>query len=275
MKIKIFLGVVLIVIVSLMAMVLLRVPSSDRVWAEELSKVSRATFHEDDSFTISNVRDFSYTNSEILSKEWIPEVSIQKEDIVRMWFVLEPFSKLGIAGHTLLTFELADGSAYSFSVEARKEEGEDFSVVSGLFREYELAYTWGTERDFLTRRILYLNNPVYMYPITLTSEKVQNFFVALLRKTNELADTPRFYNTLTANCTSILGEIANDAASGSVPYDISWNLPGLSDTFLVRIGYIEGLESGYDLSLYKKEIEALASTEARVFSRELRKMLFE
>jgi hypothetical protein len=37
----------------------------------------------------------------------------------------------------------------------------------------------------------------------------------------------------------LLAEIANESRPGAVPYDISWNLPGSSDLFLMRIGLIE------------------------------------
>jgi len=150
-----------------------------------------------------------------------------------------------------------------------------------IYAKYELAYTWGTERDFVTRRVLYLKHPVKMYPLTLDAERTQRLFLALIRKTNEIAEHPRFYNTLTANCTNMLAEIANEVKPGSIPYDISWNLPGLSDTYLMKIKYItpegsvEQTQKKYDISKKQKSILSIADEPHAEFGKRLRKLILE
>lgn len=250
-------------------------PRTDREWTAELKETAFAELRDGKAY-LKNVRDWTYAEGKILSEDWIDEVEVNPEEVVRAWFVLEPFDEWEAVGHTYLTFEFADGRAYSFSVEARREAHEGYSAFVGLFREYELSYTWGTERDFLARRLLYLDHPVRMYPLALDAKSAQTYFLELVRKTNDVSLHPRFYQTLTANCTNVLAEIANESARGAVPYDISWNLPGLSDGFLMRIGYIkpvgtkEETKQVYDLTPYKKDIEAIATESSEEFTRKLR-----
>lgn len=265
---RIAIGALLLAVALFLGWYLPKEPSGELSWAPELAKTAEAGT-DGGLVYLNNVRDWTYGDGAVRSDAWIDETSaIDPRAITRVWFVFEPFASLPAAGHTYLTFELEDGRAYSFSVEARKEADESYSAFLGLFREYELAYTWGTERDFLTRRLAYLEHPVHMYPLSISREGAEALFLALVAETNELKASPRFYNTLTANCTNLLAEMANRAAPGSVPYDLAWNLPGFSEKFLARIGLIPA--GDYDLTPYREEIEALAREDAREFSRKLR-----
>lgn len=75
----------------------------------------------------------------------------------RVWFVEEPFtiapfySFEGVA-HTYFVFDFQDQQPVAVSVESRRERGEGYDSIHGLFNEYELMYIWGTERDFTGRR---------------------------------------------------------------------------------------------------------------------------
>jgi hypothetical protein len=228
---------------------------------------------------IKNVRDFAYGDHSVISTDWIPEVTINPGDIVRVWFVIGLFSPWRAIAHTFLTFELADGSAYSFSIEGRKKEGERYSIWRGLWSGYELAYTWGTERDFITRRVLYLDYPVRMYPVALNAAAARELFMTLVRETDEINKAHRFYNVLTANCTNLLAKTANEMKPGEIPYDISWNFPGFSDRFLMKIGLITVTGSvkdtmqSHDLMPRRERILAIATESYARFGTTLRSFL--
>ena len=203
-------------------------------------------------------------------------MSVDPSTIVRTWFLVEPFSDIEAVGHTFLSFELEDGTVLSFSVEARREEAEEYSAVKGQFREYELAYQWGTERDFVTRRLIYLDHPLRLYPLTLTREQSKALFLSLAEETQTLAEHPRFYNTLTANCTNVLAKIVNRHYPGTLPYDIAWNLTGYADLYLMEQGLIENPISKeetiavHDLTPFRMEIMKIATTSPVDFSRSIR-----
>lgn len=261
------------------AVVASRSPRSDRAWDTEFARTAVAMPRGDGTVALRNVRDFTYGDGALLTEGWIDEIAVNPRDIVRMWFILEPFAEWKAVGHTFLSFELKDGSAYAFSIEARREKGERYSAFGGLFRNYELTYSWGTERDFITRRLLYLKHPVRMYPLAVAPERAQGLFKSLLQKTNELAIAPRFYNTLTANCTNMLAKLVNQAGPGSVPYDLSWYLPGYSDLFLMRVGLIgdagtpDVAQHDYDLTVKRDAVIAIADAPHAQFGTALRQLL--
>ncbi len=278
-RVRVVLAIIAASAALVVLIVMLRAPRSDRFWADEFAYTTTAAFRADGTASIRNVRDFTYGNGTLLSMNWLAEIAVDPKNIVRVWFVLEPFAKWKAIGHTLLTFELADGSAYSFSVEARREKSETYSALRGFFSEYELAYKWGTERDFITRRLLYLKHPMRMYPLTVDQESARRLFLGLLEKTNDIAARPRFYNTVTANCTNVLAHIVNQIKPGAIPLDISWYLPGYSDRFLMKIGLIatvrsvEHTQQQYDLTRERNQIIAIAASPHAQFGPAIRRLL--
>ena len=45
--------------------------------------------------------------------------------------------------HTYFVFDFEDQPPVAISVEARRERGESYDVVRGMFNEFELIYIWG------------------------------------------------------------------------------------------------------------------------------------
>ena len=251
----------------------------EQKWDEEVAHIASTSVDQHGRVVIKNVRDFSYGDRAVVSTDWIPEVTINPGDVVRVWFVLGLFSRWHPIAHTFLTFECADGSAYSFSIEGRKKEGERYSIWRGLWSGYELAYTWGTERDFITRRVLYLDYPVRMYPVVLDAAGARGLFMTLVRETDEVNKAHRFYNVLTANCTNLLAKTANEMKPGEIPYDLSWNFPGFSDRFLMKIGLVKTAGSiaetmrNADLTLKREQVAAIAAEPYAQFGKALRELL--
>ena len=274
-------GVLFLVAVLLGIFVLyfMQTPLSDRTWIEEQAQTATTETASDGLVTISNVRDWTYSTTSPLSKDW-RTVVLYPEEIQSVWFLIEPFSTLKAIGHTFLSFEFTDGSAVSFSIEARREVGESYSAWRGLFPSYELSYQWGVERDFVTRRLLYLHHPLRLYELSLTRVQARSLFNNLLIETNLLAKEPRFYNTLTANCTNMLAHIVNKHYPHTLPYDISWNLTGLSDVYLMREHFIamknasttETIAQG-DLTPHVNEVAAFSLATSSVFSTSLRALI--
>lgn len=254
-----------------------KIPLTNRTWLPEQAKTATVST-QGDTLTIHNLRDWTYNDDGILTETW-QDIEVRPDDIVATWFLIEPFADWKAVGHTFLSFEFSDGTVLSFSVEARREQGEEYSAFRGLFREYELAYQWGTERDLVTRRLLYLDHPLRLYPMTLSKEDSKALFISLTEETNSLATAPRFYNTLTANCTNILAKLVNRHYPGTLPYDISWNLTGYADIYLFKQGLIEKkgtpeeTQTFYDLTPSKDVVNSVSTISADEFSKKLRTLI--
>ena len=217
--------------------VLPRKPSNARDWTRDQRLLPRASF-AGDTVRVENVRDIRYrstTDFDVAHDDRVYDLS-QLESV---WFAVEPFSGMRGPAHTFVSFGFRDGQYVAISVEIRKEEGERFSPVRGLLRSYELMYVVGDERDVVKLRSNYRRDDVYLYRTTATPEKGRALFVSMLRRANELAAKPEFYNTLTSTCTTNIVRHVNEIAPKRIPFSYKVLLPAYSDELAYRIGLLD------------------------------------
>ena len=141
--------------------------------------------------------------------------------------------------HTFLSFGFAGGAYVAISVEIRKEQGESFSPLGGLLRQYELIYVVGDERDLIGLRANHRHDDVYLYPIRTSKEKIRTLFVAMLERANQLAAHPEFYNTLTNTCTSNIVDHIDVITPGRIPFSYKTILPAYADDLAFDLGLID------------------------------------
>ena len=118
-----------------------------------------------------------------------------------------------------MSFGLADGSYLSVSIEVRKEKDEDYNVLLGTMRQFEMIYVVADERDLIRLRTRHRDSDVFVYPTVATPEQAQTLFVDVMKKVNELTVEPEFYNTVLNNCTTKLAGHVNVVANDK----ILWN----------------------------------------------------
>lgn len=226
----------LIILVIVLVFFLSIKPSNTRDWESEFAVLPNVTI-EGDVITIANIRDWRYSEQEILSKNYINR-TFNITDLERVWFLIEPFGKWDGVAHTYFVFDFKNQDPITFSIEARREKGEDYSAFLGLFKKFELIYMWGTEQDFTLRRVVLQKNSVHMYPMTISSEFQRSLFMELAKATQKLETTPRFYNTVTSNCTNNLAYHANTISPGVAPFHYARFLTGYSGQYVYDLGYI-------------------------------------
>jgi hypothetical protein len=213
-------------------------PRSDRGWIPQQAVMAHADIRGDSVF-VRHVRNFSYTAEE----EFTPAYDDRAYDLNNLesvWFVVTPFSKhwRGPA-HTFVSFGFADSQYVGISVEARREPGETYGPLTGLFRQFELIYVIGDERDLIGSRAVYGGYDVYVYPIRASRERIRALFLEMLARANALETRPEFYNTLTNNCTSNVVDHVNHIVPRAVPHGIKTILPGYADEVAYSLGLID------------------------------------
>lgn len=218
-------------------------PSHERDWAggyRELPLVRET----ESGHRIEKLRNWSYDENGIpLNEEWV-DVELNPNELQRVWFVVEPFSKFDGAAHTMLSFEFSDGNAYVYSVEARREVGEEYRPFLGaVYPSYEYLGVWATERDMLVNSYFVADDDIYLYPLELGTTSRQALLKSVFTSTQQLESEPRWYNTLFANCTNVLARGINDNNPGSLPIHHSWYLPGYAEEYLYELGYISNEQS--------------------------------
>lgn len=211
-------------------------PSQNRNWEVGLEKLSKISI-ENNLIKIENLRDYKYDVGQITSFDYLNR-TVNIDEIEKVWFVLEPFTKFDGVAHTYFVFDFKNEEPIIISVEARREKGEDFSAFLGTFNKFELIYLWGTEKDLTLRRILVEDSKVYMYPLNISQNGSKQLFLQLATTTQSLENQPRFYNTLTSNCTNELAKAANKVKKNAIPFNLALFMPGYSDELLYKLGYI-------------------------------------
>lgn len=263
------LAVLITVIILISISNIIKTPSHDRQWSED-SKILPSISVNENTIEVKNIRDWRYSRTEILSKEYYDE-SFDLNKLEKTYYLINPFGKWNGVAHGFFLFVFEDGKSVSVSIEARREADESFNSIKGLFNKYELWYTYGSAADFITRRAVhYEDNELNMYPLLISKEMSQKLFLDLANETQSIEKEARFYNTLKSNCTNLLMDSLNKAKKGTVPFHYSRLFTGYSDDYFYKLGLIpndasfeeinkkfriddEVLEIDYRLKEYTKE----------------------
>ena len=212
-------------------------PSNDRDWTPEQAVLTTVDFHGDRA-TVHNIRDCQWRREDDFTLARYNRTFDLKQ-LKTVDFIVVPFSDIPGVGHTMLSFGFADGDYLAVSVEIRKEHGEEFNPIAGLFRQYELIYVVAAERDVIQKRVNCDLSDVYVYRSTATPEQARLLFDDVMQRVDGLANKPEFYDTLTNNCTTNIRRHINHLKSGLVPYDYHVLLPGYSDELAYNLDLIE------------------------------------
>ena len=244
-------------------------PSNDRDWAEDQKQLATAEF-DGDLVHVRNVRNISYRTTKDYTVQYY-NATYNLSEVQRAWFLVEPFSDHKGAAHTLVTFEFADKRYLAVSVEIRKEKGEQFSAVKGLFRQYELMYVVADEEDVIKLRSNYRNDTVYLYPANTSPTRARAMLVSMLKRANTLAQKPAFYNTLVSTCTTNIVRHVNIIAPGRIAWHWKILAPAYADEYALSIGLLAVNESTIPEARAHYRINERAWNESGDFSTRIRK----
>lgn len=214
-------------------------PTHDHIWRADMQKMPYAIINGDD-IEIHNYRDFEYRSLTDFTPHYESR-KIQLSHIVSIDFYLS-YWMTGPVAHTFVSFNFENAEPVTISIEARYEDGEDFDPLASLFKEFELIYIVGSERDIVRVRTNYREEDVYRYSLNVSKEHVQQLFLVYMQRINELANKPEFYHLLSNNCTINIARYANRVGRKG-GFDIRLLLNGYSDRYLYDNGYIDTNES--------------------------------
>ncbi len=209
-------------------------PSNTRDWQTDATVLASAQINGD-SITVRNIRFCDYrTETDFTCRYYDKTVSLASLQTVDLFLVY--WGAPSIA-HTMLSFGFADGGYICFSIETRKEKGEEYSTVKGFFRQYEQMYIVADERDVVRLRTNFRKEDVFLYRLQISPTIARKVFLDYLRSVNSLNTTPEWYNALTANCTTSMRR-------HSVPYNpdakFDWRLivNGYLDEMIYQRGFV-------------------------------------
>lgn len=208
---------------------LLMPPSNNRDWQPDLATLSWADI-AGDKVTVHNIRNNDYrTETDFTVRHYDKTFNLSK--LQGMDFFLVYWGSPKIA-HTMMSFDFEGQGNLCFSIEIRKEKGEDYSTIKGFFRQYEIIYVVADERDVVRLRTNYRENgkgeDVYLYRLNASPEVARKVFLSYLGEVNRLKEQSQWFNALTDNCT-------NSIRQHTKPYNPNARL----DWRLIVNGYID------------------------------------
>ena len=215
----------------------LTTPKLQRNWAPEVATLTHTTF-EQDRVHVAGVRFCKYRDADDFDVEH-ENRTYDLNALASVEFLVEPFGPISGIAHTLLTFGFDGGEYLAISVEVRRERGVAYHPIAGLFRQYELIYVIGDERDLIKVRTNHRRDEVYLYPIRTTPAQRRALLLDMLERANRLRVEPEFYNSLTSTCTTNIVDHINRLAEGNIPFSYRVFLPGFADELAWDLGLID------------------------------------
>lgn len=211
-------------------------PSHDRLWRPDLAVLPYGEI-ESDRVKLYNIRDCEYRSEEDYDVRH-QDLEIWLDQLKTVDFIVVPFKEAPSIAHTMISFGLSNGEHIVFSVEARLEQNEQYSVLASTNNQYELMWVVGTERDLIRLRTEVRDVDVYLYPIKATPGQVRDVFLSSIARINEIVRQPEFYDLITNNCTTNIVDMVNNLRPGAIPSDIRVVLPGHSDRLAYDLGLL-------------------------------------
>jgi hypothetical protein len=209
-------------------------PSNDRDWQPDLAALAYADI-DGNRLTLHNIRNCDYrteTDFDVRYDDRTFDLDKLRTADLYMVYWGSPYM-----AHTMMSFGFEGGEYLCFSIETRKEKGEGYSAVKGLFRQFELIYIVADERDVVRLRTNYRKaEEVYLYRLQGTQERVRKLLLDYLRRVNSLRQRAEWYNAVTDNCTT--GIRLQQAATDRAPWNWRMLVNGYGDTLLYERGAI-------------------------------------
>lgn len=222
-------------------------PSNDRIWQDEFRH--QFTYAQNNNIiTINNVRDFDW-HGDTYTERWDTR-TYNLNHLSSLDVISTTWGNDKIA-HIMVSFGFDDGAGNTdrlvFSVETRKEIGEEFSTIGGFFRMYDLSIIAGDERDLIYTRTNIRDEQVSVYPVLYDKEKIKNLFLTYLDYGHRLNDTPKFYHSLFSNCTTVIYKMVSQI--DDVPMDYRIIVSGRLADYLYDK---EVIDNKHDLTVWKQ-----------------------
>ena len=193
---------VLVVIFVILVVLFSRIPASnDRDWQPEVA-ITPWTEIDGNRVMIHGVRNLDYRTETDFTPRWEDRAydltKLDSVDLVAVYWAGKAIA------HLMLSFGFERKDYVAISIETRKERSESYSTIAGFFKQYELVYIVADERDVIRVRTSYRqpHEDVYIYRVRAPRANIRRGFLDYMKTMNEMRERPRFYNTLTTNCTT-------------------------------------------------------------------------
>lgn len=203
-------------------------PSDVGDWQADVAQKPWAEINGDE-VTIHNVRNCVYRTDTDYTAVWETR-KVRLSQLTHIDLFINYWGSPWMA-HPIVSFQFADAPPLCFSIETRKKNGQTYSAIGGLYRQYNLIFIAADERDVVRVRTNYRKGEdAYLYRTAAGPKQTRARFLEYLNTINALNQTPRWYNAVTTNCTT--GIRSQHPATERVSWDWRMLVNGKGDEFM-------------------------------------------
>ncbi len=209
-------------------------PTNTAPWLPDVDRTAWVQI-DGDRMIIHNFRNCDYRTETDYSNCW-SDRTVNLSDLRAVDLFFDTWG-VPYIGHPIVSFWFGNGQHVAFSIEARYKDRQSYSAVLGFFRQYELIFVAGDERDIVRVRTNFRKDEdVFLYRTTVGPDSARAIFLTYVSYLNHLKDYPEWYNALTRNCTTTLDKPISKEVANPQPWNYQILVNGTLDELLYDRG---------------------------------------
>ncbi|MGO4439821.1 Lnb N-terminal periplasmic domain-containing protein [Rhizobium sp. RAF56] len=198
-------------------------------WAGDVARQVTGTL-DGDTITLANVRNFAWKADGSYAEQWETRTydlrQLKSLDLIMSYWAGPEMA------HMILSFGFQGDKYLAWSIEVRRRVGGEFSPLADLFKSNPLVIVAADERDVVRVRSNVRGEDVQLFRMNVPPENAARLFLQYVADANDLAEHPRFYNSLFTNCTTTAARMMR-AVGATFPLD--WRL--VANGYLPEFAY--------------------------------------
>ena len=175
-------------------------PSHERAWHPNFTRLPRVEI-DGDALKIHNLRNTEYPGFQDMTPRF--ETRTVRLSKLRGLDLLVLYWGSPWMSHPMFVFDFGADGRVCISIEVRYRLGQPYGFLRSLYRQQELMYVVCDERDAILKRTRYeKGEDLYLYRWRVDAVDMRHILFDYVYSINQIAVEPRWYNGVTANCTT-------------------------------------------------------------------------
>jgi hypothetical protein len=208
-------------------------PPLEADWAPDVARQVTGAI-DGNMLTLTNVRDFAWNADGSYVEHWETRsydlTTLQSLDLMMSYWAGPEMA------HMILSFGFEGDKYLAWSIEVRRRRGGSFSPLADLFKSNPLVIIAADERDVVRVRSNVRGEDVQLFRMKVIPADAARLLLQYVEDANALAEHPRFYNSITTNCTTTAANMMR-AVGAKLPLD--WRL--IVNGYLPEFAYERGV----------------------------------